>query len=80
MHTSPIHTDLSDAQRLLLIHLRAQDGRSTHEELLRWAPGAGLSTDDLDRSLVCAERAALLDVTVGEPPCTATRTVALRQW
>jgi hypothetical protein len=64
-------------QKLVLAHLRAAGGRQTHAELGRWATTLGFDAEALDRCLVCCERSGLVQVLVGDPPCTATRVVAL---
>lgn len=67
----PTAADPIDAT--LLAHVRSAHGCCSHAELDRVLTSLGYDREELDRSLVRAERAGLLHVDVGNPPSTATR-------
>jgi hypothetical protein len=61
----------------LAIHLSSVGGHAPHAALVAWATSQGWDSEDLDRCLVRGSHGGALRVELGEPPCTATRQVAL---
>jgi hypothetical protein len=61
----------------LMIHLSSVGGHAPHDALVAWATSHGWDPEDLDRCLVRGSHGGALNVELGEPPCTATRHVAL---